>query len=254
MARQVSIVNRMVGKRCLVSGGGSGIGLAIVKAFLSEGASVAACDKNPDVQQDVETLGASFTQCDVAKAEEVQQWVDSAARSLGGVDVVVANAGYELVADALELSLDQWDHHQDVMLRGVFVTFKYSLPHMLEEGGSLIAIGSNLAFAGIPRFTSYLAAKSGVIGLVRGLAIDFADRNIRVNALCPGVTLTPLIERQLVGIDDPDALVQVWANDTIMKRLGRPDEIAPGAVFLASDESSYVTGSSLMIDGGYTAL
>ena len=80
----------MVGKRCLVTGGGSGIGLAIVKAFLSEGASVAACDKNPDVQQDVEILGASFTQCDVAKAEEVQQWVDSAARSLGGVDVVVA--------------------------------------------------------------------------------------------------------------------------------------------------------------------
>lgn len=245
---------RLVGKRCIITGGGSGISLAIAQRFIEEGALVAVCDRNPEVKDLVEVSGISFAVCDVSDAEAVHDWVEDAVSSLGGLDIVVAGAGYELVADALELSIEDWDAHQSVMLRGVFATFKYALPHMIESGGSLIAIGSNLSFAAIPRFTSYLAAKSGVIGLVRGLAVDFAQYGIRVNALSPGPTMTPLIERQLIGVEDPDSLLALWANSTILKRLGRPDEIAAGAVFLASDEASYVTGSSLMVDGGYTAL
>lgn len=144
--------------------------------------------------------------------------------------------------------------HQDVMLRGVHATFRGVLPGMVAQGsGSLVAIASQLAFVGLPRFTSYLAARSGVLGLVRGIAIDFGPKGIRCNALCPGPTLTPLIERQLIGLPDPEAQLAAWGADTILDRLGRPEEIAAGAVFLASDEASYVTGTSLVIDGGYTA-
>jgi NAD(P)-dependent dehydrogenase (short-subunit alcohol dehydrogenase family) len=166
----------------------------------------------------------------------------------------VANAGYELVADALELTIEEWDRHQEVMLRGAYATFRSVLPGMIERGsGVLIAVASQLAFVARPRFTSYLAAKAGLLGLVRGLAVDFARHGIRANALCPGPTMTPLVERQLVGVPDPEAQLALWASDTILGRLGRPEEIAAGAVFLASDESAFMTGTSLLIDGGYTA-
>ncbi len=248
------MTGRLEGKRALITGGGSGIGLAIAQRFAQEGALVSIADRDGGGRARVEDSGCRFSVCDVSDADAVQAWIDAEAAALGGLDVVVAGAGYELVADALELSVEDWDRHQAVMLRGVFVTFKFALPHMLNAGGSLIAIGSNLAFAAIPRFTSYVAAKAGVIGLVRGLAVDYAQYGIRVNALSPGPTLTPLIERQLIGAEDPQALLDLWASDTILKRLARPEEITGGAVFLASEDSTYVTGSSLMVDGGYTAL
>lgn len=247
-------MSRLAGKRAVVTGGGSGIGLAIATRFVEEGAAVVAADRRAETAGDAENAGATFAVCDVSDASQIDEMIGGAAAGLGGIDVVVACAGYELVADALELSLDDWDKHQAVMLRGVFATFKAALPTMIDGGGgSLIGIGSNLAFVGLERFTSYLAAKSGVIGLTRGLAIDFADRGVRANALCPGPTMTPLIERQLIGVDNPDELLAMWASDTILNRFAQPEEIAAGAVFLASDESSYVTGSALMIDGGYTA-
>jgi NAD(P)-dependent dehydrogenase (short-subunit alcohol dehydrogenase family) len=246
--------DRLLGKRALVTGGGSGIGLAIAARFAAEGADVAVCDRDAGAEPAVKDAGCRFAVCDVADPAALEAWVGAAVGELGGADVVVANAGYELLADALELSVEQWDQHQAVMLRGVWLTFKAALPAVIDGGGgSLIATGSNLSFAGLPRFTSYLAAKHGVIGLVRGLAVDFAAHGVRVNAVCPGPTLTPLIERQLVGVDDPQALLDLWASDTILKRLGRPEEIAAGALFLASDEASFVTGSALMVDGGYTA-
>lgn len=254
MEGRTRVSGRLAGKRAVVTGGGSGIGLAIVQRFVAEGATVHACDRSAAGANAVRAAGATFASCDVSDAAAVTKWVDDAARGLGGLDVAVANAGYELLGDALELSVSQWDTHQSVMLRGVFVTMKAALGHVgAPDGGSLIALGSNLSFAAIPRFTSYLAAKAGVIGLVRGLAVDFAHVGVRVNALCPGPTLTPLIERQLEGLDDPDAALAAWAGDTLLQRLGRPEEIASGAVFLASDEASFVTGSALMVDGGYTA-
>lgn len=247
---------RLAGKRAVVTGGGSGIGRAIVTVFLAEGATVETCDRSSDGRSDAEAAGATFSICDVSDAAAVEAWVAEARERLGQLDIVVANAGYELLGNALELEVEQWDEHQAVMLRGVFVTFRSALKHVVADGrpASFIALGSNLSFAAIPRFTSYLAAKAGVIGLVRGLAVDFAPAGVRVNALCPGPTMTPLIERQLVDVDDPDRLLELWASDTILKRLGTPEEIAAGATFLASDESSFVTGSSLMVDGGYTAL
>lgn len=245
---------QLAGKRVLVTGGGSGIGLAIASRFVSEGAVVEASDIDPTLSTAVSEVGATFDTCDVADPAAVEQWATRAAGRMGGVDVVVANAGYELVADALELTVEEWDRHVDVMLRGVWLTFRAALPDVVDAGGgSLIAIGSNLAFVGLPRFTSYLAAKHGVVGLVRGMAVDFADRGIRVNALCPGPTLTPLVQRQFDASDDPAAMLAAWNASTILGRLGRPEEIAAGAVFLASDQSSYVTGSALLIDGGYTA-
>lgn len=248
------VTSRLSGKRALVTGGGSGIGEAIVRRFLDEGASVIVGDVDEDAQESVEKTGAIFELCDVSRPEDVERLVATAQHSFGGLDIAVANAGYELLGDALELSYEEWDRHQAVMLRGVFATFRTVLPLMVEQAsGSLIGVASQLSFVGLPRFTSYLAAKAGVVGLVRGVALDFGHRGIRVNALCPGPTLTPLIERQLIGVEDPEALLASWAADTMINRLGRPDEIAAAAAFLASDDSSFMTGAALVVDGGYTA-
>lgn len=245
---------RLAGKRALVTGGGSGIGLAIVERFVSEGAHVLAFERDGEATGKIANAGADMFAGDVREADALERAVADMEQRWGGVDVVVANAGYELLGDALELTLDDWDQHQAVMLRGVYATFRAALPLMIEDGGgSVIAIGSNLSFVGLERFTSYLAAKSGVLGLVRGIAIDFGGRGVRANALCPGPTLTPLIERQLEGLDDPEGQLAAWGADTILGRFARPEEIAAGAVFLASDEASFVTGSALMVDGGYTA-
>lgn len=248
------MADRLRGKRAFVTGGGGGIGEAIARRFVEEGARVVVAEIDEGRRTAVEGYGASFVRCDVGEPAQVEAAVAVATERLGGLDVAVANAGIELVRDALELTYEEWDRHQAVMLRGVYATFRSVLPGMVGQGsGSLIAIGSQLSFVGLPRFTSYLAAKAGVIGLVRGIAVDFGSKGIRCNALCPGPTMTPLIERQLVGLPDPDGQLAAWGADTILGRLGRPEEIAAGAVFLASDEASFVTGTSLVIDGGYTA-
>lgn len=242
------------GKRALVTGGGSGIGKAITHRFLAEGARVLVAEREAKAREDVERSGALFVECDVADAAQIEDAVALGRREFGGIDVAVANAGYELVADVQELTYEDWDAHQAVLLRGVFATFKSVLPVMVrQEGGSLIAVASQLSFAALERFASYLAAKAGVLGLVRSVAMDFAKHGVRCNALCPGPTMTPMIERQLEGTPNRDELLASWAADTMLKRLARPEEIAAGAVFLASDESSFMTGASLVIDGGYTA-
>lgn len=242
------------GKGALVTGGGSGIGEAIVRRFLDEGARVIVAERDPAARERLEAAGALFEICDVGDPGQLERVVGRAKQELGGLDVAVANAGYELVADALELTYEQWDTHQAVMLRGVFATFKSALPLMIEQGGgSLVAVASQLAFAALERFTSYLAAKAGVVGLVRGIAMDFAKHGIRCNALCPGPTMTPMIERQLEGKPNREELLATWAASTMFNRFGRPEEIAAGALFLASDSSSFMTGASLVIDGGYTA-
>lgn len=247
-------MERLAAKRAIVTGGGSGIGLAIAQRFVDEGAAVVACDRSDEGEAAVTAAGATFVRCDVSDEADIAAMTTAAVDTLGGIDVVVANAGYELVADAQQMRAEDWDAHQAVMLRGVFLTFKAALPTMIAGGGgSLIGIGSNLSFVGMKKSASYLAAKAGVIGLVRGLALDFADRDIRANALCPGPTLTPLVQRLLDDAPDADRLARSLGSATALGRLAKPEEIAAGAVFLASDEASYVTGSALMVDGGYTA-
>src|SRR5690606_36111095 len=159
----------------LVTGGGSRINRAIVDRFLEEGATVSVADRDTAHRDELEAAGVRFAEVDVADADALASWVAEEVDVLGGVDVAVAGAGYQLVATATELSVEDSDRHMSVMLRAPFVMFKSVLPAMMEQrSGSLIALGSNLSFAGLPGFTSYLPAKHGVIGLVRVLAIDYA--------------------------------------------------------------------------------
>jgi len=245
---------RLAGRRALVTGAGSGIGLAIAKLFVEEGADVQACDLDPARGAVVEAHGARFTAVDVRDPGQLHNWITASAEAGGPFDVVVANAGYALVGDALELEIDEWDAHQQVMLRGAWLTFRAALPAMVAAGrGSLIAVASQLSFTAIPRYTSYLAAKAGVVGLVRGVAVDFGHAGIRVNALCPGPTATGFGAAQLSSMTERErARTRARAAELILLgRIGRPEEIAAAALFLASDESSFMTGAALVVDGGY---
>src|SRR5689334_1499408 len=170
------------------------------------------------------------------------------------LDILVANAGQELVATAAETTPAQWDRILGTNLTGCFLMARAAIPHLLAAGGgSIVLTASQLAFVGAERFAAYAASKGGVLNLSRALALDHARDKIRVNALCPGAVETPLLLRQFQDQDGPQGTLADLAALHPLGRLGQPEEIAAAALFLASDEASFVTGSALVVDGGYLA-
>lgn len=254
--------DRLKGKRSLVTGAASGIGRAVALRFAQEGAGVALVDRDAAAVQTlaraIEAAGGSaiYAAADIASDAEIGAAVRSAAEAFGGLDIVVANAAVQLFGqDDRAHALDQavWDRTVAVNLTGTFLTCKYGLQTMLAagRGGSIVCTASPTGFFGkAPGFDAYSASKAGVFGLVRVLAADYAQEGIRVNAVVPGFTDTPLVHTVMESDADREALIATIP----LGRPGTPEEVASVFLFLASDEASYVTGAAYCVDGGTTAV
>ena len=239
-------MGRLDGKTAVISGGASGIGKAAADRFRAEGANVLAGDVNADDDE--------IIRCDVANDDDIRRFALAAQQRLGPVDIVFANAGIAPHHDTTAMTEEQWQRIFDIDVKGVWLLCRAFLPGMLErQSGSIIITASQLGLVGYPGLAAYAAAKAAVINLARSLAAETGPRNVRVNALCPGPTLTPGLETWKDQTGDPTVFDQL-AGSTLLGRLASSDEVAAGALFLASDDSTYVTGSALVVDGGYIAI
>jgi len=251
---------RLAGKAAIITGAGAGIGRVTAHLFAEEGAEVVVADCDPEAGAEtvrlIEEDGgvAIFVQVDVSKAADVKKMVNRTVERYGKLDILINNAGIYAQADVVEATEVKWDRILDVNLKGVFLCSRYSIPEMIKSGGgSIVNIGSEAGIVGIKNQVAYNVSKSGVIALTKSMAIDFAAHNIRVNCVCPGTTETPLVKAAVERAPDPAAARRALEEVRPANRLGRPEEIAAGILYLASDESPYATGSILSIDGGYTA-
>jgi len=238
------------GKKALVTGGSRGIGRAIVLGLAQGGAKVAACynresdDVNRLRAELAEVDGDSYlTQADISDPASVQRFVEEAASRFDGLDIVINNAGVVSHAMIGDLDLEEWHRVLDTNLTAVYLVAKAALPHM-ADGGSIVNITSAVAMRGMPARTHYISSKAGLIGMTRALCKEVGRQGIRVNALAPGIIETD----QTSDLDDAGR--QRYSGLAALNRLGRPEEIADVALFLASDHASFVSGVTLNVDGG----
>ena len=247
---------RLDGKVVVITGAASGIGREAALLFSEEGARVCVADMSEGQGEQTASAcrDAFFQQVNVADADSVRELYRATADRYGGIDVLYNNAGISPADDAsiLETEEDAWERVQDVNLKGVYLCCKHGIPYLLERGGgSVINVASFVAILGAATSQiSYTASKGGVLSMSRELAVQFARQGVRVNALCPGPVETPLLLR-IFG-NDPAAYEHRRVH-LPMGRLAKAKEIAYGALFLASDESSYVNGATFLVDGGLTA-
>ena len=241
-------MGRLDGKVCVITGAASGIGAATAALFEAEGATVVGVDLGED------SVGSLKLAADVTDEEQVKGMYARAREELGRIDVLFNNAGISPEDDAsvLDTSLEAWQRVQDVNLRSVFLCCKHGIPHLLDAGGgSVINTASFVAVMGAAvSQVSYTASKGGVLAMSRELGVEFADRGVRVNALCPGPVNTPLL-KELFAKDPDKAAKRLVHLPT--GRFAEPEEIARGVLFLASDDSTYVTASTFLVDGGLSA-
>jgi NAD(P)-dependent dehydrogenase (short-subunit alcohol dehydrogenase family) len=249
------------GKVAFVTGAGSGIGRAAALAFAREGASVVAADVSEQGSQAtarlIEEAGwrALAVTCDVTHAEDVKRALDRTIETFGRIDVAFNNAGVEQKSAVMaELEEEEWDRVVDTDLRGVFLCMKHEIPLMLEQGGgAIVNTSSGAGVKGFPRGAAYVAAKHGVIGLTKAAALDYAQANIRINAVCPGIIDTPMMDR--FGGGTPEGKERELASAAAAEpigRAGKPEEIAAAVVWLCSDAASFVVGDAMVVDGGQT--
>ncbi len=252
-------MRRLDGKTALITGGASGIGLATARLFLEEGAALTIADIDADALKraatELEPLGSVHTvRGDVASMADGARMVEEAIRVHAKLDILFCNAGVPCRVPLDQLSEEQWDRVLDVNVKGMFSVIKAAVPHMKDQrSGVIVLTGSELSFVGDPEAPAYSASKGAVLTLTRSLALDLARFGIRVNAICPGTTMTPLIEKELETATDPEAMrreLQTWGP---LGRPADPREQAQGVLFLASDDASYAVGAALLLDGGYTA-
>jgi NAD(P)-dependent dehydrogenase (short-subunit alcohol dehydrogenase family) len=250
-------MGRLDGRACVITGAGGGMGREAAILFAEEGAQVCAADVDGAQAEETAALcrgDALAVRADVASEADVRAMYEAAADRFGGIDVLYNNAGISPGDDAsvLDTSVEAWQRVQDVNAKGVFLCCKHGIPHLLRRGGgSVINVASFVAILGAATSQiSYTASKGAVLAMSRELAVQFARASVRVNALCPGPVETPLL-LAIYG-DDPSALERRRAHWPT-GRLAKPREIVNAALFLASDESSYVTGATFVVDGGLTA-
>lgn len=243
----------------LVTGGSRGIGLATVELFLREGAAVCFCGRDEAVGREAEAgLGpgvtAAFERCDVGAEADVERLVAHCVDRFGAPSVLVNNAGVNANFDATTMTSRQWDDFFATDLKASWLTAKHVLPQMRRAGrGSIVNVSSIHGFATLEGFFPYAAAKSGLVGLTRSLALDCGADGIRVNVVAPGFTRTRLVQESIDLDDEPAANERRMVSGVALGRIAEPREVAQAIRFLASDEASYVTGAALLVDGGLTA-
>jgi len=251
------VTKQFKGKVVLVTGGAHGIGRATAIRFAEAGASVAVCDVQEDQGREtvsrIEAAGgrALFVRCDVTSAADCQAAVSQAVEAFGGIDVLFNNAGITRRADVVQTTEEEWDAVMAVNVKSMFLMSKYAVPQLIERGGgAIVNTASGWGIVGGVNAVSYCASKGAVVLLTKAMACDHGKDNIRVNCVCPGDTDTPMLrnEARQLGLHE-EALVEE-AHNRPLGRVGRPDEIADAVLYLASDAASFVTGTSLIVDGG----
>lgn len=250
----------MKGKVVIITGAGNGIGRATAKVFAAEGAHVIIADWEQDpaheAAREIQSLGgnALALPCDVSSKESVSDMLQAVVARFGRVDVLHANAAVQLSKTAVETSEEEWDRINGVNLKGVFLSCKYVIPVMQRASrGAIIITSSGHAFASYPNFSAYAATKGGELAFMRALALDYAANGIRVNCVIPGATDTRLIRQFFNESQDMKSTERRLLERIPMHRLADPAEIGKAVLFLASDYASYVTGASLVVDGGLLA-
>lgn len=250
---------RLKDKVAIVTGAAKGIGWGIATVFAKEGAKVVVVDWDEEAGKKTaaEINGAGgdaiFVKCDVSQEDQVKATIQAALDKYGRIDVLVNNAGIGVYMPVTEATSEDWDRCLGVNLKGVFLFSKYAIPHMQKVGkGAIVNISSVHAYANVNGTSPYAASKGGVTALTRAMAMDYSP-TIRVNAIAPGWVLTPLIQSIFDSYEDPAKQQRIVEERQVMKRIGRPEDIGYAAVFLASDEASFITGTQLFVDGGLTA-
>jgi NAD(P)-dependent dehydrogenase (short-subunit alcohol dehydrogenase family) len=243
-------------KVAIVTGGAAGIGRAAAIAFADNGAKVVVADWKKDNQtlDAIKALGgeAIFVKCDVSKSADVKALVEKTIATYGRLDFAFNNAGIEGATGATaDCTEENWDRTLDINLKGVFLCMKYQIPEMLKHGkGAIVNCASVAGLVGFQGLPAYVASKHGMVGLTKTAALEYATSGIRVNAVCPGVIRTEMIDR-LTG-KDPEAEKQFESMEPV-GRMGAPEEIADAVIWLCSDASSFVTGQAIAVDGGFVA-
>lgn len=250
---------RLQQKVSLITGAGAGIGRATAQLFAQEGAHVVAVDKNSETLEEtrsqIQQAGGTchIKAADVSNEKQVEGAIAAAIDTFGSLDILCNNAGISKLKPITEMTEAEWDMILGVNLKGVFLNCKHAIPQMVQQGGGVIInVASELAIMAQPLYGAYCASKGGILALTRSLALEWVDKGIRINAICPGPVQTALLEAEFQTASDPKVEREALVQSIPAGRLGTPQDIAQGILFLASEESQFMHGAALTVDGGRT--